>query len=268
MTLALDDNLRAQRHLTAAAPLAGGAVGLWLLYVLVFLATGQDAPGRAMAAAVANVAPLMALAAAVLALAPRLMRLAAYVQAAVHVVLALVFVFAWYGAAMMLLAGLDAAEGRGFHISGFSGPALAWQLFQGVVLYAAIAAIGNAVARSAAPPIAAVLAARPLERYLIRAGEQFRPIEVGDIVTITGAQDYCEVVTIAGRHLVRMSLAEFENRLDPNRFIRVHRSTIIHLARLEQAELAGGGRMLAHMTDGQRVPVSRAGVKALRPLIV
>ena len=70
-----------------------------------------------------------------------------------------------------------------------------------------------------------------------------------------------------GTHLVRMSLAEFERRLDPRQFARVHRSAIINLDRLRVAESAGGGRMVAHMDDGAVVPVSRAGAALLRELV-
>ena len=94
-------------------------------------------------------------------------------------------------------------------------------------------------------------------------------MEVGEIVTITGAQDYSEVVTTDGaRHLVRMSLSEFGEKLDDTCFIRVHRSAIINLARLDRLESAGGGRMTAHMTGGESVKVSRTGVQLLRPFIV
>ena len=70
----------------------------------------------------------------------------------------------------------------------------------------------------------------PLERYLTKAGDEFKPVEVAEIVTIAGAQDYSEVVTTNGaRHLVRMSLGEFESRLSATQFIRVHRSTGLSL---------------------------------------
>ena len=39
--------------------------------------------------------------------------------------------------------------------------------------------------------------------------------------SITGADDYAEVATLQGRHLVRLSLSEFEKSLDGDRFIRV-----------------------------------------------
>jgi DNA-binding LytR/AlgR family response regulator len=190
-----------------------------------------------------------------------------------HLGLATAFALAWYvGSRVVLAFGAAALTGQPFRMTGFYGPVLAWQLFQGLVLYAAVAAIIYAQQQRlrAAAGVERAAAADPpsLERYLIRSGEDFRPVDVGEIITITGAQDYSEVATAAGRHLVRLSVGQFESRLDPNRFIRVHRSTIIHLAHLERAELAGGGRMLAHMRNGDCVPVSRAGVKALRALIV
>jgi hypothetical protein len=222
-----------------------------------------------MTAAAANVLPLVVLAAVVLAVVrTRVIALPTFAQTAAHTLLALVFVFTWYASTIFLLAILGVLEGGGFHIQGFAGPALAWQMFQGLVIYAATAAIGYALRGTALRSFAPSDTIRPMERYLIRAGEDFRPIHVKDIVTITGAQDYSEVVTAAGRHLVRLSLAQFASRLDPNHFIRVHRSTIIHLSHLERIELAGGGRMLAHMRDGQSVRVSRAGVQSLRQLIV
>jgi two-component system LytT family response regulator len=252
-----------------AAWLAAGA-GLSLIYALVFALTEGLPAGTALLDGAANVAPLILLAIGLLAWLPRrVMRSPVWAQMAWHAVLAVGFSLVWYASARLVVALAAVVEGLGFRLSGFSGPALAWQIFQGLILYAAVAAFAYArrpatgAARDAEAPVA-----RAFERYLVRANEDFRPVEVADIVSITGAQDYSEVATSAGRHLVRLSLAEFEARLDPTRFIRVHRSTIIHLAHLERAELAGGGRMLAHMANGEQVAVSRTGVKALRSLIV
>ena len=65
-----------------------------------------------------------------------------------------------------------------------------------------------------------------------------------------------------------MSLAELEARLDPATFVRVHRSAIINLRRLAKAEPAGAGRLVAHVTSGDVVQVSRSGAQTLRQLIV
>jgi two-component system LytT family response regulator len=65
-----------------------------------------------------------------------------------------------------------------------------------------------------------------------------------------------------------MSLGELEARLDPTSFVRVHRSAIINLGRLERTEPAGGGRLLAHMSNGETIQVSRAGAQALRRFLI
>ena len=251
----------------------GGAALLWMLYAFVFMGTVQEGLGQALSDGLANVLPLAFLAVAVRAiLKAEVMRRSSAVQGLSHGLLALAFTFVWYASLILSLALLSGVEGRGFAVRGFSGPALTWQVFQGLILYGAIAAVCYAVrgGREAAtvemvgpPPTPA-----PLVRYLIRSGDEITPVEVDDIVSITGAQDYAEVTTLRGRHLVSLSLTEFEARLDSSSFVRVHRSAIINLRRLARAEPAGAGRLLAHMTTGETVQVSRSGAQALRRLIV
>ena len=251
----------------------GGAALLWVLYAFVFMGTVQEGLGQAVADAFANILPLALLAVAVRGvLRAEVMRRTSAVQALWHVVLAPTFTFVWYASLILSLAVLSGLERRGFAVKGFSGPALTWQAFQGLILYGAIAAICYAVrgGREAATVemVSPSSSSAPLVRYLIRNGDEITPVEVDDIVSISGAQDYAEVTTLRGRHLVRLSLTELESRLDPSSFVRVHRSAIINLRRLAKAEPAGAGRMLAHMTTGDVVQVSRSGAQALRQLIV
>lgn len=56
----------------------------------------------------------------------------------------------------------------------------------------------------------------------------------------------------------------FEASPDPSRFVRVHWSAIINLDHFDFAEPAGGGRMIARMSTGPDVQVSRAGATALK----
>ena len=141
-------------------------------------------------------------------------------------------------------------------------------VFQGLIIYALVAAVCYAIRGGRQTSNVAIVTGPPLERYLTRAGDEMVPIAVRDIVTIMGAQDYAEVATLTGRHLVRMSLNEFERRLDTSRFVRVHRSTIVNFDHLDRAEPAGSGRMIAHMTNGEAVQVSRAGAQTLRSFMV
>jgi two-component system LytT family response regulator len=80
-------------------------------------------------------------------------------------------------------------------------------------------------------------------------------LDVRDIVWIE-ADDYYAAVYVSGkRHLVRESLDSLERRLDPTRFVRVHRSALVSLAQIREVRVASPGAVL--LRDGTRVPLSR-----------
>jgi two-component system LytT family response regulator len=255
-----------------------GATSLWIagtvlllsLYAFVFMETAGEAIGSALIDAAANVVPLALLAAAVHALLrTHVMALGVLAQISSHVLLAVAFATTWYAVVLVMLAFFSGIAGHGFAVSGFAGPAFTWQVFQGLILYAAIAATCYAIRGGRQASELTIVTTPPLERYLTRLGEEMVPINVRDIAMITGAQDYSEVTTILGkRHLVRMSLGEFEHRLDGSRFLRIHRSTIVNFDHLTKTESAGGGRLLAHMETGDIVQTSRAGAQLLRQFVV
>lgn len=246
-----------------------GVAGAWLMYFAVFLQVPQASLGDAAINALANVAPLALLAAGAHLLIKRhVMRLSVPAQIISHVLIGSAFAATWFALVTLTLALVSYAQRGQFDLSGFTGGAFIWQNLQGLVLYWALAATTYAVrgGRSAAP--VTIVSAPPLERYLTRKGDDIAPVHVRDIIVIAGAQDYAEVTTLTDTHLVRMSLSEFEQRLDPQRFIRVHRSRIINIDHLDYAEPSGSGRLIAHMTDGTTVPLSRTGSQSLRALIV
>lgn len=107
-----------------------------------------------------------------------------------------------------------------------------------------------------------------LSRYFIRMGEELRPLDIDLVVSINGADDYAEVSTTTGKHLVRMTLASFARSLDPSKYVRVHRSWIVNTHRVARAEPAGGGRLLLHMETGQMISTSRDGAKLFRSRVL
>lgn len=250
---------------------AGGTLFL-ALYTMIFATFSPGMTlGSAAVVALTNVLPLVALAAVVRALLKTyVMPLGSVAQGLIHLALAPAFATLWYLSVVVIQSLMSARAGGAVVLTGFNAMALVWQAFQGLVIYALIASVCYAVrgGREAAP-VSFIETPPALERYLIRAGDEFVPIVVGDIVSISGAQDYSEVSIAGGRrHLVRLSLGEFERRLDPQRFVRVHRSTIINLEQVERVEPAGNGRMTAHLDDGQSIEVSRTGAQALRRFVV
>ena len=65
-------------------------------------------------------------------------------------------------------------------------------------------------------------------------------------------------------HLKAQRLSDLEKRLDPKRFLRVHRSYILNVDRLRSIELYAKDSRIAILADGTKVPVSRSGYARLR----
>jgi two-component system LytT family response regulator len=82
-------------------------------------------------------------------------------------------------------------------------------------------------------------------------------LDVDEIDWIEADDYYAAVHTRGRRHLIRESLSSLEMRLDPNRFVRVHRSAIISLARVREFRADSPGDAAMVLRDGTRVPVSR-----------
>jgi two-component system LytT family response regulator len=87
-------------------------------------------------------------------------------------------------------------------------------------------------------------------------------LPVSDIRWIGAEENYVRICTERENHLLRETMANFETRLDPKSFIRVHRSAIVNLQFVKEIRtdsLEGESFVLMH--DGHKVPVSR-GYKA------
>ena len=82
-------------------------------------------------------------------------------------------------------------------------------------------------------------------------------LDVSEIDWIQAEDYYAAVYALGRRHLIRESLASLEERLDPTRFVRIHRSAIVALDRVRELRSGGFGESVVVLRDGTRVPVSR-----------
>jgi len=106
-----------------------------------------------------------------------------------------------------------------------------------------------------------------LERILVRDGSDVRVIPA-EAVDYIEAQDDAVAIHVGGEcHLKAQRLATLGERLDPKRFIRVHRSFILNIDRLRSIELYAKDSRIAILEDGTKVPVSRSGYSRLRELL-
>ena len=102
------------------------------------------------------------------------------------------------------------------------------------------------------------VAPAPADRLAIRTSDGVLMLATAEIDWIEARGDYARIHRGARSDLVRESLSSLEARLGPTRFVRIHRSAIVNLARVREFKLGGEG-MVAVLMDGQRCRLSRRG---------
>jgi two-component system LytT family response regulator len=103
-----------------------------------------------------------------------------------------------------------------------------------------------------------------LDRILVRQGPNVHVIPVGALDYAVARDDYVGLASRGKEHLKQQTLAELQAALDPKRFVRIHRSYLLNVDRLTRIEADTGDSKVAILTDGTRLPVSRAGYGRLK----
>jgi two-component system LytT family response regulator len=101
-------------------------------------------------------------------------------------------------------------------------------------------------------------AKRRLDRLVVKSGGATRFIRVVDIDWIEAAGVYVNLHLTGKEILYRSALADLAERLDPARFIRVHRSTIVNIESILQLEPVSHGEFDVVMKSGARTRISRS----------
>jgi two-component system, LytTR family, response regulator len=104
----------------------------------------------------------------------------------------------------------------------------------------------------------------PLRRLFARRGDKIVPIPAGEIVRIQAQGDYAEVHAPGGPFLLHVSLSELAGRLDPERFVQVHRSHIVNLDAMKLLRPHDERRLVIVLTNGEEIVASRAASEVLR----
>jgi len=95
------------------------------------------------------------------------------------------------------------------------------------------------------------------DRIAIREAGRIYFVELDDIDWIAGAGNHAELHTAEQSHLHRESLSSLENRLDPRRFLRIHRSTIVRIDRIRELRPRARGDYDVILKDGTSLSLSR-----------
>lgn len=111
-------------------------------------------------------------------------------------------------------------------------------------------------------------AARPpqefLERIVVRDGTRVHIIPVAKLDFAEAQDDYVALSSEGKKHLKQQTISSLEKVLDPNRFLRIHRSYIVNLEKVTKIEPYSKDNYVVVLNNGVQLPVSRSGYARLR----
>jgi len=95
------------------------------------------------------------------------------------------------------------------------------------------------------------------DRILLKSSGEIFLLKADEIDWIEAEGDYMKFHASGKTHLLRETMARLESRLDPRRFIRIHRSTIVNIDRVRKLTPAFAGEYAVVLGDGTKLRLSR-----------
>jgi two-component system LytT family response regulator len=128
------------------------------------------------------------------------------------------------------------------------------------------AALGEPSGLAAFDRLREALSAGPLTRLFVRTAAGIIPLAVERVEWFEARGDYVAAHAGGARHLIHLSLNRLEERLDPKHFLRIHRTHIVNLDQVRGFQRQGKGRLIAELSDGTTLAVSRGRAAEVRGL--
>jgi two-component system LytT family response regulator len=105
------------------------------------------------------------------------------------------------------------------------------------------------------------------DRILLKSSGEIIFLKLGEIDWIEAEGDYVKFHVGGRSHMMRGTMASMESRLDPNRFIRIHRSTIVNGDRLSKLSPSFDGEYAVVLHDGTKLRLSRGYHDRIKALL-
>ncbi|WKV12141.1 LytR/AlgR family response regulator transcription factor [Marivirga harenae] len=103
-----------------------------------------------------------------------------------------------------------------------------------------------------------------LSRIVLRDRNDIKIIPTKEIQYLEANDDYVNIYTKEGKFLKNKTLSYFENHLQAESFVRVHRSYIVKIAEITKIEAYKKDSHLVILTSGEKIPVSKTGYPKLK----
>jgi two-component system, LytTR family, response regulator len=104
-------------------------------------------------------------------------------------------------------------------------------------------------------------------RIVVKDGTRIHLIQIRDLDYAEAQDDYVALHSAGKTYLKQQTISSLESSLDPDCFVRTHRSFIVNIERVAKIEPYTKDSRLAILKDGAKIPVSRAGFLRLKELM-
>ncbi|MGA2595799.1 MAG: protein kinase [Bryobacteraceae bacterium] len=125
--------------------------------------------------------------------------------------------------------------------------------------------------QQAPPPAELAAAARGPANYpariVVKDGAKVHVIPIERLDYVEAQDDYVSLHSEGKNYLKQQTISSLESSLDPQQFVRIHRSYIVNLERVSRIEPYTKDSRIAILADGTQLPVSRAGYDRLKSLL-
>jgi two-component system LytT family response regulator len=104
-------------------------------------------------------------------------------------------------------------------------------------------------------------------RVVVKNNGKIKIIPIDTINYLEAADDYVKIVTKEGAFLKNKTMAFFEKTLNPQVFVRVHRSFIVNINEISKLDVYEKDSYIATLRDGSKVSVSKTGYPKLKSVL-
>jgi two-component system LytT family response regulator len=116
-------------------------------------------------------------------------------------------------------------------------------------------------------PAAKVPAANYLSRLMIKSKDSILVLPVEEIEWIEAAGDYVYIRANAHKYMIRETLSSLIEKLDPNVFVRIHRSVIVSAKKIKTLRQNEHGDYDVFLEDGTKLKMSRTYRESLQSIV-
>ncbi len=102
------------------------------------------------------------------------------------------------------------------------------------------------------------------ERLAVRKDDHLILVQTAEILWLEALEDYVRIHTEKTTYLMSQGLGEMARQLDPERFLRIHRSAIVNLDWVKEIHPWSSGRYLLVLKNGKEIETSKSGAKAIK----